>query len=212
MLTQDVIKLSDVRPGDVIEAANIRYTVKSIKPDSQPARGGYNLRLVRQSDGYETLQHSLYIGKEVTLISRALVPVTPRRYFAADDITNASITSVRMTFESIKAFMATNRRVIESSYMATCECCGGPILVGESCLWTKGHVIHLTSQQCVDHQQAMTVIISNRQARAARHADQRAIEKFRHAARVIYGTVTMFPALPPGPVSLDGCELWASGD
>ena len=102
MLTQDVIKLSDVRPGDVIEAANIRYTVKSIKPDSQPARGGYNLRLVRQSDGYETLQHSLYIGKEVTLISRALVPVTPRRYFAADDITNASITSVRMTFESIK--------------------------------------------------------------------------------------------------------------
>ena len=209
MLANDVIKIHDVKPGDVIEAANIRYTVKGITADSSPARGGYNLRLVRVSDGYETLQHSLYIGKEVTLISRALVPMTPRRYFAADDITNASITSVRMTWESIKAFMATNRRMIESSFMATCECCGGPILVGESCLWITGHVIHLTSQQCVDHQQAMIVIVANRQARQVRHADQRAIEKCRHAARVIYGTVTMFPALPPGPMD---CELWASGD
>lgn len=214
MLSQDVIKLADVRPGDIIESAHVRYEVKSITPDSSPARGGYNLRLVRLSDGYETINHSLYIGKEVILISRkpVLTPAAPRRYFDVDGLTAATPTAIRMTWESIKSFMGHNRRVIESSFMATCECCGGAILVGESCLWVKGHVIHLMNQRCVDEQAAMVVIVTNRQARQAAHEVTRVIEKARHAARVLYGTVTMFPALLPGPMSLDGCELWASGD
>lgn len=212
----DVIQISEVQPGDVVESGAIRYEVISIAPNPNAAQGGYVLEVKRVSDGVVSRQHSLYFGKEVTLISRkqkaTLQPVKVRRYFAVDDITNATHANIRMTWEAYKAHMGIERRVIDSSFMATCECCGGMIRVSQSCLWVKGHVIHLTNQECVDEQAAVIRQQEIKRTIEARRTYAAVCRKARHAAKVMLGTLAMFPALPPGPMSLDGCELWASGD
>lgn len=209
----DVIKISKVKRGDTIEANHVRYSVISI----QPVKDGYLLNVKRLSDSIISNQHSLYLGKEVVLIDRKppvarLTPAKPRRYFAVDDLTTATPTNIRMTWEAYKSFMNGNRQVIDSSYMCDCESCGGPIFVGEQCLWTPGHVIHLTHQRCIDHQKAMLDIVTNRQKRQAAHDARRACEKAREFAKVMLGTLAITLALPAGPLPLDYAELWASGD
>lgn len=209
----DVIKISEVKHGDTIEANRVRYNVISIKPGAD----GYLLSVKRLSDGVYSNQHSLYLGKEVTLIDRKppvarLTPAKPRRYFAVDDLTTATPTNIRMTWEAHKSAMNGNRQVIESSYMSTCECCGGMIRVSQQCLWTPGHVIHLTHQECVDEQAAAIRQQAAKQAIQTRRDADAICRRARHFVKVTLGTLAMFPALPPGPLPLDYAELWASGD
>lgn len=209
----DVIQYSDIQRHDTIEANHVQYQVLSIRP----ARDGYQLSVKRLSDGLVSNQHSLYLGKEIILIRRPeaparLTPAKTRRYFAVGDLASATPTSIRMTWESYKSAMNGNRQLIDSAYFCDCEACGGPILVGEQCLWTPGHVIHLSDQKCIDHQTAMIDIVTNRQQRKAAHDARRACEKAREFAKVMLGTLAITLALPPGPLPLDYAELWASGD
>lgn len=135
-----------------------------------------------------------------------LQPAAPRRYFT--NLSDASVTDIRMTWQSLFAWMNTQgRQLIDSSWMDTCECCGGPILVGEKCLWVKGHVIHVTSDKCVAEQVAMDTIRTNREKREKAHREQRAMERCRHEARVRLGTLTMTLALPAGDIRQPNTRL-----